>query len=217
MPAIKNFVKKRGAQLAGVADLSLLKGIKTHPADLLAPYRYAISIGLALESYGRYDNKTEERAYTQLGTIARSVEKFIKSNRHNTLTVPPDERLGDKPPGHWRGAVSHKAIARAAGLGWIGKSSLLVTPQFGPRVGLISILTDMVLEPDAPLANLCPGCSACIDACPIGAINDASFTDYPQKIDRVLNVEKCGLWIDETWERGTMCYDCMTQCTFGES
>ncbi len=70
------------------------------------------------------------------------------------------------------GDLSHKHAAVAAGLGAMGKNSLLITPQFGNRVNLVSIVTDLVIEPDPIVdAELCPaGCRLCVDACPAGAI-----------------------------------------------
>lgn len=68
--------------------------------------------------------------------------------------------------------LSHKHIARAAGLGWIGRNNLLVNPKFGSRIRLVTVLTDMPLEPDAPLARDCGTCRACLAACPAGAVKE---------------------------------------------
>jgi epoxyqueuosine reductase QueG len=67
--------------------------------------------------------------------------------------------------------ISHKMIATRSGLGWIGKTDLLVSRRFGPRVRLASILTDLPLEPlDAPIdQSRCGSCSLCVDICPAGA------------------------------------------------
>ncbi|MGI5817604.1 MAG: 4Fe-4S binding protein [Armatimonadota bacterium] len=70
--------------------------------------------------------------------------------------------------------VEFDFAAHAAGLGEIGRSKMLLTPQFGPRQMLTLILTDAELEPDAPFAgSVCDDCGACADACPAGAL-DAS-------------------------------------------
>jgi len=64
-----------------------------------------------------------------------------------------------------------KTAAVKCGLGCQGKNSLLVTPNFGPRVALISILTEAELEVDEPFKeDLCSGCEKCILACPTNAI-----------------------------------------------
>jgi len=70
-------------------------------------------------------------------------------------------------------AVPLKSLAVEAGLGEIGLSSLLLTPEFGPRVGLSVVITDAELEPDTKFEKkLCPRekCNRCAEACPVNAI-----------------------------------------------
>ena len=68
--------------------------------------------------------------------------------------------------------LSHKHVAAEAGLGWIGRSNLLVNPELGSRIRLVTVLTDMPIEPDTPLACDCGDCRACLASCPAGAIKD---------------------------------------------
>jgi len=68
--------------------------------------------------------------------------------------------------------VSHKQIARLAGLGHLGRNNLLVHPLFGSRIRLVTVLTDMPLDADAPPETDCGACRACLAACPAGAIKD---------------------------------------------
>lgn len=68
--------------------------------------------------------------------------------------------------------VSHKALGRLAGLGWIGRNNLLVHPALGSRFRLVSILTDMPLPFDTPLDESCGSCRACVSVCPAQAIGD---------------------------------------------
>ncbi len=67
--------------------------------------------------------------------------------------------------------VSHRHAAVEAGLGNLGINGLLLTPEFGPRVRLVTILTDAPLVPDQPYAErLCNDCMKCVKACPAQAI-----------------------------------------------
>ena len=72
-----------------------------------------------------------------------------------------------------RGHLSHKRIAVGAGLGWLGRNNLLVTPRHGAQVRLVTVLTDMEMGNDHPLENGCGSCRACIAACPARAIGES--------------------------------------------
>lgn len=75
------------------------------------------------------------------------------------------------------GPVMEKAWAQQAGLGWIGKHSNLVSTQFGSWLLLGEILTTLELDPDEPATDLCGTCTACIKACPTGAIVEPYIVD----------------------------------------
>lgn len=79
------------------------------------------------------------------------------------------------------GPVLERNYAAAAGLGWLGKNTLLLNKKFGSFMFLGEILTDMELIYDEPADNLCKTCTACLDACPVGALEEPG----------VLNATKC--------------------------
>lgn len=76
---------------------------------------------------------------------------------------------------------SVKAIAARSGIGAYGKNGIIQTPELGSKIGLMVLVTDAPLEPDAPLAEPCGDCTLCRKACPTGAL------DTPYACD----IEKC--------------------------
>ncbi len=87
-----------------------------------------------------------------------------------SLPIPASQILDWK---YLRGHLSHREIARKAGLGWIGRNNLLVNPDYGARVRYATVLTDMPL-PAAPQEQPygCGDCRNCERMCPVGAIQD---------------------------------------------
>jgi epoxyqueuosine reductase len=79
-------------------------------------------------------------------------------------------------------AIPLKTAAVRCGLGCQGKNTLLITPNYGPRIRLISVLTTAELDVDEPYKDdLCEGCEKCIIACPTKALEP-----YKIKINRCL-------------------------------
>ena len=128
----------------------------------------------------------------------------------------PDKRVAHNSPLYWRGEVPHKAAAKMAGLGWTGKSTLLVTPEFGPRVCLATVLTDMPVPTGKPMRNKCGSCRMCAVSCPINALKGSAFDDHPSDVADAIDVKKCGALVNRTWADGSMCYECMLACPKGK-
>nr|WP_263328489.1 tRNA epoxyqueuosine(34) reductase QueG [Neobacillus sp. Marseille-Q6967] len=68
------------------------------------------------------------------------------------------------------GELSDRAVAERAGIGWSGKNCAIITPEFGSYVYLGEMITNIPFEPDTPMEDQCGTCTACLDACPTGAL-----------------------------------------------
>ncbi len=106
------------------------------------------------------------------GRVNKAAYDVAKAARRQGFKALPMTAANAPSDQRYLSAVlSYKHAAEAAGLGNIGRHSLLVTPQFGPRVRLTCVLTEAELEPTPRLREkLCDGCNECIAACPSNAL-----------------------------------------------
>ncbi len=216
-----------GVNTFGVSDLNLLSDYETFPKDLLKSYSRGISVGLkipdeALEKlpesrpiYAKHTTALNNR----LDFIAYRLSIFLESSGYKALSIPASNVINDLD---WRSHISHRAIARTAGIGWIGKSLNLVTKEYGPRLRLASILTDAPLETGAPLENNCGKCQRCIDYCIVKALKNNNFKDYPKEREISLDIDTCVSKLEEFSkdpDLGIMscCGVCIQVCPFGRS
>jgi epoxyqueuosine reductase len=91
-----------------------------------------------------------------------------------------------------RAPVSHKMIGTRAGLGWIGKTDLFVSKKFGPRLRLVSLLTDYPLEiSGSPIdKSRCGKCDVCVVNCPAHAATGKLWDVYTDR-DAFFDAQKC--------------------------
>jgi epoxyqueuosine reductase len=195
--ALKETARSLGADLVGIADLACLKGIDTEPVDLLSGYTRAISLAVKLpddvfEQLVDRPTPLYSQVYLNanalLDQIALRLSAYIEQRGFTALPVPASQPLDMT---EFRSHLSAKAAANAAGLGWQGKSLLIITPEFGPRIRLVTVLTNMPLAADRPLKNRCGSCTACTRACVAQAIRNVSTTFHYASREEALDFRKC--------------------------
>ncbi len=181
---LKSCALLRGADYFGVADLASAHAfILEQGGERIARYPRAVTIGIALqdslvnllperEDYAAamlYRHNSYDVVNLALDQIALAVANIIQRAGYGALPVPASKRASDEKIA---GVFSQKLAAHLAGLGWIGKSCLLVTPDHGPRVRWVTVLTDAPLKPTgSPMEQRCGKCTQCTDACPKKAIH----------------------------------------------
>ncbi len=153
-----------GARVVGVA------GLRGHMSGELAHLDVAVSIGL--------DRRLNEDTLSHLMKLQKRAVRFLKTRGHRTLAIPPDsDRIKGTFISKLYSLFNHKMAATTAGLGWIGKNGLLISPDYGPRLSLVTVLTDAPLEPDRPMEHsLCGDCTLCVQYCPSQAITGAEWS-----------------------------------------
>ena len=116
--------------------------------------------------------------------------------------------------------LAERALAARAGLGFIGKNHMLISPDLGPQIFLAEIVTTLELEPDKPLAAMCSDCNKCIDACPTGALRPDGQFDANRCIS-YLTIEHKGQipadLVEKIGDRVFGCDECVLVCPYQQN
>lgn len=153
-----------------------------------------------------------------LDSITLRASLLIQEWGHYAIAIPASQtvKTAEEP---YTGIFQHKTAANLGGLGWIGKSGLLITQEFGPRIRLATVLTDMELPISDNIQNKgCGGCSECRDMCPAMAIKGVNWHEGIKRSE-IVDAEACSKYMNANFKhigRGSVCGICMRVCPAGE-
>ncbi len=142
----------------------------------------------------RYAACLNHKNLCQIAQYAKAQKDYhiwIKKDLKNIIRFLHKEYNAQARPYVDTAPLAERLLAANAGLGWIGKNTLLISPRFGAKLMLGVILTDMVIEADSPMEDGCHRCTACQKACPTKALNTAYRLDIPKCIS-YLTIEHRG-------------------------
>jgi epoxyqueuosine reductase len=193
---------------------------RINPAKLLQAAQSVIVVGL--------NHKPPEQTVTSpdSATPTGKVAHYARYHDYHLfmrarLRVLADfiARLADKNPRYKicvdSVPLAERALAARAGLGFIGRNHMLISPHLGPQIFLGEIVTALKLSPDEPIQQSCSNCNRCIAACPTGALRaDGQFDankclsyltiEYKGRIDPEL--------AEKTGDRIFGCDECVLAC-----
>ena len=214
---LKNYLLKNGADGAGFADITnftpksgLNRGVVfyiTYPKEIIknmqnAPTQEYLTELISLNS--------------RLDELGMKCEEFLINKGYHAY-AQTKKRLGTDFGEFNSFELPHKTIATRAGLGWIGKSALFTTEDYGSALRLSSVLTDAPLDLGKPITKArCGKCMECKKACPGGAISGKEW-NYKLKRNDFYDDRKCEKYAlivseENLGKADTVCGKCIYAC-----
>ena len=213
-------------------DLARYFGAQQVGVTMLQPYHVYSHVGRGSGTYGEpipMDHKVAIAFTVEMDhdlvrtapyppTMVETGKQYVEAARIAIQLAAAIRALGYPARAHIDGnyRVIAPLVARNAGLGEIGRMTILMTPRRGPRVRLGVVTADLALEPDAyqpdqAILDFCTICQKCADTCPSKSIPHGPPEEIDGALRWKLNPETCFRYWNTT---GTDCARCMAVCPF---
>ncbi len=217
---IRSFLNNKGAEFIEFVDISslskyqnkgfpvaILFGIYLSPQYLQRVFKSPDYVEIM-----KMNNTIKEDEFflmeQKTDSIADSLSSFLTSSGYNSYSQSENniENSGFYNTTTKTTPLPNKTIAVMAGLGWIGKHNLLVTPNYGSAISMCSVLTDATIMTDTNKTiysdSLCGTCATCKNICKKGAINGMNWNINISR-EEIIDIFKC-----------SPCLKCMVHCPF---
>jgi epoxyqueuosine reductase QueG len=197
---MKVFAKEQGFSLCGVADITSAREEFYIDKDIAERFDRALVFAKRIIDPVIEEIKDRPTAlyfhhYRQLNFFldrgALITASYIQEQGFQALPIAASQVIDwERHLGH----VSHRKMGVLAGLGWMGRNNLLVSPELGARMRLVTVLTDMPLEASEPLKDDCGVCRRCLKTCPAEAIKEKlEDFDYMACYEKLREFRKSGI------------------------
>ena len=221
---LKEYILNLGASKVGFADVGAFL------PEYLSHLNSGVSIAIRLsdETISHIKNEPTHTYYHHYRTVNAFIDQItlqitmkIQEMGYLAIAIPSSQSINDnKGEREYKALLSHKMVATLSGLGYIGKSALLVTEEFGPRVRLGTILTNMPLEYGNPISeSKCGECNICTRLCPAFAIKGVNWDSSKTRED-LYDPRACSSHMNNHYYhigRGSVCGICIKNCPKGKN
>lgn len=213
---LKQLLYDKGAGLVGIGDMSRVQN-----CDFQAGAAVAVPLP---ENIIRDLLKAPTKEYYELyyflnrklNEIVMAGEEFLR-NKGFDAYAQTTERVEVNEENV--SVLPHKTVAVRAGLGWIGKNCLLVTPRYGSAIRISSLLTNAPLKcGEAVTKSRCGKCSLCVRNCPAQALK-GTLWEAGMRREEIVDVRKCykkqvEIMSKETGIETDLCGKCFAVCAY---
>ena len=217
---IKKVAHVYGASLVGITRVDK-RWIYTHDREgrlIVVPdhFKYAVVMGIEMDPLGIGTSPAlpaavaTGTAYSKMAFVIACMGEFIRNLGYDAIQMGNDTALSIP-------------LAIDAGLGELGRNGLLITPEFGSRIRICKVFTDLPLECDEKrefgFEQFCRECKKCAEECEVEAIsfedkptfNAVCKSNNPGVLKWPVNAEKCyEFWV----ENGADCSTCISVCPY---
>lgn len=218
---LRNIILKGGATVVGFGNVSagLAKELNHLPVAISIAIKHAPVEIIKTTRVIAYSNQLTP-VDLKLEQIQKTVVAYLKSTGYKCLAIPPDSmRVDSRFIARLYPLFPHKTAATCAGLGWIGKSGLLINRRYGARLSWATVLTNAPLEvtPEPYTFSHCGNCLNCVKNCPAGAIEDWQWI-RGVNMTRV-NYTLCGEYLERNKQLigKAICGICVMVCPKGRN
>lgn len=211
---VSDYLLSEGCSLVGFADLSAV------PYAVEQGMPYGVCFAIALQAFPSLTDTPSAAYYHEYKSVSAKLREigFALEEKLRLQGCRAYALVGNKQDARFTTPLPLKTLATRAGLGWIGKSAVFVTKEYGAAIRLGGVITDMPLDCAEPIdISDCGNCQECVNHCPAQAISGKNWVLGVSR-DELLNPYLCKEKVKQRGEaygvtEGT-CGICLAACPY---